>query len=344
MKLHIPNILRGRRNVGNRPPSRRSSQETNSLSNTASLPFAQAEGHVMATQYFHLRALKCAWRPFADKSLSHWTTTIVIALALTIYGTFSLLLVNANTALNKWEENNLVTVFMQRSVDRDQLVQIGRTIKGYSGVSDLVIIPPKDAITRLKGMMGEEAALLDELEENPLPFSMEFKMVGQDRAQYTAFAKKIGALAGVESVSYDHQWADRLTALVRAIRYIGNILSFLLLAAVALIVSNTIKLTIIARRDEMEIMRFMGADDAFIKTPFVYEGLLQGLLGAAIALLLTGLLYFGARDAIAELGRSLGTMLQLEFLPFSQLGLLVVLGATLGLSGAFISLSRFLDV
>lgn len=344
MMFRIPNLFSARRNASNRLAARRTNRETASIVQTVKSPTTQTQEYTPSAKYFHLRSLKCAWRPFANKSLSHWTTIIVIALSLTIYGTFTLLLVNANTALDKWEDDNLVTLFMSRTADRNQLISVGKTIKNHANISDLVIISPKEALQRLKTMMGEEAELLDELEENPLPYSMEFKLLGQDRAQVAAIAKKIGALPGVETISYDHQWADRLASLVMAIRYIGNILSFLLLAAVALIVSNTIKLTIIARRDEVEIMRFMGASDLFIKMPFIYEGLLQGLLGAVGALILTGLLYLSVQDVLLELGRTFGILLQLEFLPVSQLGLLVFLGAALGLSGAFISLSRFLDV
>ncbi|MBF0190983.1 MAG: ABC transporter permease [Magnetococcales bacterium] len=302
-----------------------------------------SDEEILTSRNFHVRALRRAWQPFADKSLSHWTTTVVIALALTIYGTFSLLLVNANTALSRWEDENLVTVFMQRTVEREQLVQVGKVIKSHAGVTDLTIIAPKEAVVRLKRMMGDESALLDELEENPLPYSLEFRMARQDRSLASNLAKEIGAMPGVESVSYDQQWAERLAAVIDTMRYVGNVMSFLLLAVVALIVSNTIKLTIIARRDEVEIMRFLGADDLFIKAPFVYEGLLQGLLGAAGALLLTGMLYFGALGAVLELGRAFGIALQLAFLPWTQLGVLVFLGAALGLVGAFLSLSRFLD-
>ncbi|MBF0341732.1 MAG: ABC transporter permease [Magnetococcales bacterium] len=323
---------------GNRPASRRD-EEPNGRPPSA----MQSEGRGPGWNNFHLRAIQRAWRPFADKSLSHWTTLIVIALALTIHGAFSLLLVNANTALNQWEEENLVTVFMQRSVEREQMVQIGKKIKSHPSVADLTIIAPKEAVTRLKKMMGEGAGLLDELDENPLPYSMEFRLSKSDRSLAVTLAREIEAMPGVESVSYDHQWAERLSAVIRVIRYVGNVMSFLLLAAVALIVSNTIKLTIIARRDEVEIMRFLGADDAFIKAPFIYEGLLQGILGAGGALVLTALLHFGVRNAVMELGRTFGTTIQWEFLPLTQLGVLVGLGAILGLSGALLSVSRFLD-
>ncbi|GAB0055762.1 Cell division transport system permease protein [Candidatus Magnetaquicoccaceae bacterium FCR-1] len=301
-------------------------------------------GYGLFARIFHARAMKQAWRPFAERSLSHWTTSLVIALALTIHGLFSLLLVNANLALTHWEDDNLVTVFMRRGVEREQLIQVGKLIKGHPGVAEMTIIPPKEAVTRLKTMLGDEGALLDELDENPLPYSLEFRMVRSVPAQTESLAKEIGAMPGVESISHDQQWAERLAALIRAIRFLGNAISLLLLLAVGLIVSNTIKLTIIARRDEMEIMRFLGADDAFIRAPFIYEGLLQGILGACGALLFTSALHLGARGAILEIGQSFGMTVQWAFLPWTQLLLIVLIGAILGLAGAILSVSRFLDV
>lgn len=303
----------------------------------------QTEGNPIIAKNFHLRSLKRAWRPFAERSLAHWTTTSIIAITLAIYGAFSLLLVNSNKILNTWDDDNLMTVFMQRSAERNHLILVGKTIKSSAGTSQLTVVSPADALKRLKTMMGNDAGLLAELDENPLPYSIEFKLSGEDPTQAATMAREIGALPGVETVTYDRQWADRLASVISAIRYTGNILSFLLLGAVTLVVSNTIKLTIIARRDEMEIMRFMGADDVFIKTPFIYEGVLQGVIGATGALILTGLLYLSAKEPILNLLHPFGTLFQLEFLPITQLGLLLVIGASLGLSGAFISVSRFLD-
>lgn len=294
------------------------------------------------SRHFHQRALRQAWRPFADKSLSHWTTTIVMALALTIHGVFVLLMVNANAAMQNWENDNQITVFMQRNADREQILQVGKSIKGQPGVIGLIIVSPKEASGRLKEMMGEEAALLDELDENPLPYSLEFRLARPDRVRASTLAKEISAMPGVESVAYDQQWAQRLSSIIGATRHLGNIISFLLLLAVALIVSNTIKLTIVARREEVEIMRLLGADDAFIQTPFLYEGMLQGVLGAGLSLVLTTLLFFGAQDSFVKLGDSFGLPLQLHFLPVSQLILMVTLGGILGLSGAWLPVYRFL--
>ncbi len=306
-------------------------------------PGGQTEATPAQGGGFHLRALKRAWRQFNEGSLSHWTTTTVIALSLTIYGSFALLLANANSSLERWKGDNLITVFMEAGASVHQLAAVKEMIAGRN-VTGLAIVTPAEAMGRMKSMLGGEAGLLDDLEENPLPTSIEFKLAKGRYMLAEQLAHEIGTWPGVEAVSYDHQWAKRLEEVVRAMRYTGLVLSFMLLTAVALIISNTIKLTIIARRDEVEVMRFMGATDAFIKTPFIYEGVLQGFLGSVGAFLFTFLLYVGARETTVDLGRSFGIHLQLHYLPVSQQLVILALGITLGLVGALISLSRFLEV
>ncbi|MBF0371420.1 MAG: ABC transporter permease [Magnetococcales bacterium] len=290
------------------------------------------------------RALKRAWRQFHEGSLSHWITTMVIALSLTIYGVFALILANANTALESWQGENMVTVFFQENLPSEGMIEIQEALSREPMVEGLTLVPPAEALDRLKTMLGTEAGLLEDLGENPLPHSLEFRLVGGHHSAAQALANRLAELNGVEAVSYDRQWADRLSSLIRVFRFTGLCLSFLLLSAVALIISNTIKLTIIARREEVEVMRFMGATDSFIKTPFIYEGIIQGFLGGAGALGLTSLLYIGAKGAALDLGRAFGTQLHLHHLPITQFGIILGLGVLLGLTGAMISVSRFLEV
>ncbi|MBF0622693.1 MAG: ABC transporter permease [Magnetococcales bacterium] len=295
---------------------------------------------------FHGRAIRRAWRQFHDGSLSHWITTMVIALSLTIYGAVSLVLTNADATLARWQGDNRITVFFKPDATEKQRSEALSAISDELVVDkqDITRVSPDDALVRLKEMLGTEAGLLDELDENPLPHSVNLKLISSDPTMAGNLAKKIAEWSMVEAVSFDHLWAERLAAIIQAFRYGGGAFSFLLLAAVALIVSNTIKLTIIARRDEVEVMRFMGATHMFIKAPFIYEGILQGFLGASGALLLISLLYFGAQQTITDLGTAFGIQLTVQFLPTFQLSIIMGMGIVLGLTGALISLSRFLKV
>ncbi|MBF0447727.1 MAG: ABC transporter permease [Magnetococcales bacterium] len=293
---------------------------------------------------FQWRSLKRAWSRFQAGSLSHWTTTVIIALSLTIFGSFTLLLANANTALESWTGDNLITVFLLEKSSFEQLQQIQNKIAAIPEAERVVVVSPAEAMSRMKSMLGTEAGLLDNLDENPLPYSVEFQLAGVADERTAQLAKEIGNWVGVEAVSYDQLWAQKLSAVLHTFRFLGNALTILLLTAVALIVSNTIKLTIIARREEVEVMRFMGATDAFIKTPFIYEGVIQGLFGAVGALMFITLLFWGAEGTTRELGAAFGIYLNFHYLPIEQLLVILVLGIALGLAGALISLSRFLEI
>lgn len=293
---------------------------------------------------FHLRAMVRAWRRFQEGSLSHWTTTVIIALSLTIFGSFALLLTNVEAVMAKWRIDNTLTIFLDRHVKKDDIQTIRRKLNEIPGIAAIDETDPTNAMLRLKKMIGQEAAFLDDLDENPLPYTMEILLVEEDIARAATIATNIQTWRGVESVVYDRKWLERLSAIMHSMRRLGFIFSGLLLVAVALIISNTIKLTIIARRDEVEVMRFMGATDGFIKIPFLYEGILQGLLGALLAVLLMGLLNLSAHPVLTELETSFGFQLHWHFLPIIHLVGLVFLGILLGLSGSLLAVTRFLEV
>lgn len=335
-----------RRETGNKLQAFLASHNRNRSGNTRKGPPGPPKifSYASYTNNFHLRSLLRAWKRFRGGSLSHWATTIVIALSLTIHGSFVLMLANADAAIQKWKGDNLVTVFLQPTASVSQLTQIRDQLAKNPEIHGLTIVSPADAMARMKTMLGSEAALLDNLQDNPLPYSLEFHAQDDHVDNLKTLAQDISSLPGIESVSYDHEWAKKLAATLQFIRTIGMSLIVLLLSAVALIIANTIKLTIIARRDEIEVMRFMGATNLFIKTPFLYEGIIQGLLGALSATVLILLLYGGTSQATSELLHAFGVHLDLIFLSWPQLFFLLSLGVGLGLVGALISLSRFLEI
>nr|CRH07483.1 Cell division protein FtsX [Candidatus Magnetococcus massalia] len=293
---------------------------------------------------FHQRAMRQAWRQFRTGSMVHWTTIVVIALALTIYGVFALLLNNASLILEQWRGDNLIAVFMDVHATQNQLDYVHGQLSAHPGITELNHVSPNQALTRMKALLGTEAGLLSGLEENPLPYSLEFTLQPGYEQQSSQIAQAATNWPGVDAVTYNRQWVERLDAVLQAVRLGGNALSFLLLVAVAFIISNTLKLTIVARRDEIEVMRFVGATDAFIKTPFIYEGILQGILGALASMLMIFLFYFIAAQAISDFGHSFGFTLVLVPLPWYQMLFIITMGIFLGIMGALLSTIRFLKI
>src|SRR5204862_8052707 len=141
------------------------------------------------------------------------------------------------------------------------------------------------ALRRLRVDLGDMAGALDGLAQNPLPPSLEITpRVSLPPATVRFLAAQMGTLPGVTEVDYGREWLDKLEALARGLRVFGAGALFTVLGAALLVVANTIRLAVYARRDEIEIMKLVGATDGYVRAPFLLEGALQGLLGAALAL------------------------------------------------------------
>jgi cell division transport system permease protein len=295
---------------------------------------------------FHRRALRQAWQHLRGNAVAHATTISVIILAMTIYSVFALLVTNAERLLVNWQGDYHMILFSKKDTAPRQIAGLRDRLMNHTMIESgsVVTVSPDAAMQRLKEMIGNEAALLGELEGNPLPYMFEFRLKPDSDDQIQQVAQEIAAWPDVDGVSHDRQWAQRLDSIVHVFQYAGHTFAFLLLAMVGLIIANTIKLTVSARRDEIDAMRLMGATSGFIKAPFVYEGMIEGFVGALCAVGVTGLIYLGSVEGINTLGQAFGISVSMKFLSVSRVVFLVTVGAFLGVTGALLSLSRFLRV
>lgn len=202
-------------------------------------------------------------------------------------------------------------------------------------------------LTRLRAELGDLGDALAELPENPLPATLELRVPPEKRnpTSLQALAKELRTLPGVSGVDYGEAAVERLSAIARALRFGALVAFVVVLGATVIIVAATLQLAIYARRGEIEIQKLVGATDRFVKAPFLLEGLLQGLLGAGVALL--GLWTFGH-----VLGPTLGSLFAFLLGPGvaapwvePRLALeLLGAGCGLGLGGSFVAVGRFLRV
>ncbi|MEO5365107.1 MAG: permease-like cell division protein FtsX [Magnetococcus sp. WYHC-3] len=289
----------------------------------------------------HRRSLARAWRPLREGSLSHWTSVVIIALALGIFGIFSLLADNANRGIQAWSGDNRVLVFLKETAGATEAEAVAAFLTRNASISEVTIIPPATAAERTRRLLGPQGDLLDALPENPFPYSLEFTILGTAASSEPTLA----ALAqhdAVAQVDFDRQWAQKLVALLESLRFVTHALSALLLLAVALIIANTVKLTILGRREEVEVMRFLGASATFIRTPYLYEGMIQGLLGALAGMALVGVFFLGARSATGALAQMVGLDTLLAPPAAVTLLLLPLSGMLVGLAGALLAIVRFM--
>jgi len=265
-----------------------------------------------------------------------------LAIALTVLGIFLVLAANLAHMAQLLEEQVEIVAYAWEDFDRRERVELVRKIHQIPGVSAVSFVTKEEALTRLREQFGDQAVLLEAVEQdNPLRDSVEIR-VG-DSARIDRIAEQVAMLDDIEDVSFKREMIQRLYTLTGAVRTGGLILVGLLALATFLVVANTIRVTVYARRREIEIMRLVGATDAFIRGPFLVEGALLGAFGAAIAAGVVGGAYTYLLRDIA---------LALPFLPvlpqyplaFNLAKLLVGMGLFIGLLASWFSVSRYLTV
>lgn len=200
----------------------------------------------------------------------------------------------------------------------------------------------EEALDRLREQFGERQDLLDSVEEmNPLRHSFEIK--AEEAEQVKVVAQEVGRIEGVAEVKYRQEVVERLFSLTRSIRIAGLVLVVLLLMATVFLISNTIRLTVFARRREIGIMKLVGATDWFIRWPFILEGILLGVLGTLVSVLILRRLYDWV---VASIYSSLPfiPVIPPEGIMQPLILLLFGLGFFVGAFGSLVSLRRFLRV
>jgi cell division transport system permease protein len=203
-------------------------------------------------------------------------------------------------------------------------------------------VPAATALRRLAASLGEEAKVLEGVGPGALPDAVEVRAPGVSLAGARALAARLSAIPGAAEVDYGNAWLEKLERFVAHGRIAALVLFAALAVATAVLVSNTLRLAVFARRDEIEIMKLVGATDGFVSAPFLIEGLLQGLLGAAVAVLallaLHALLVPRLQAAVALAG---GLRLA-DTLPPALVVALVLGGGAVGLLGSALSVARTL--
>ncbi|MGI6143016.1 MAG: permease-like cell division protein FtsX [bacterium] len=292
-----------------------------------------------STWEFYIRETLLSLRRNSLMSLASIST---VALSFLILGLFVLLVVNLDYMADTLEAQVEIAAYLDPELEEGEIARIAEQIESLPGVRESDFVSRDEALDRLRKQFGERQDLLDSVEEmNPLRHSFEIR--AEEAEQVKVIAREIGGIEGVAEVKYRQEVVERLFSLTRSIRMGGLVLVLLLLMATVFLISNTIRLTVFARRREIGIMKLVGATDWFIRWPFILEGILLGILGTLVSLLVLTRLY---NWAVASIYSSL------PFVPvvspegiIKPLSLLLLgLGFIVGAFGSLVSLRRFLRV
>ncbi|HYR21169.1 MAG TPA: permease-like cell division protein FtsX [Myxococcales bacterium] len=281
------------------------------------------------------RALINLWRAPLPSLLA----VVTIALALFLGGAMAFSVLGARVLLASWGAQRTVTAYLDRALSEEQARAVAERLRADHPGVEVVLVSPAQALDRLRVQLGDLGGALDGLSRNPLPATLELTPRGG--GDLRALADRVSNVGGVAEVDYGREWVDRLEALGGALRGFGTASLALLAVAALLVVANTIRLAVYARRDEIEIMKLVGATDGYVRAPFLLEGALQGLCGAALAaaglLAVQRLVLPRAAAAFAFASGASAPHLAAQ-----HCAVLAAAGALVGLCGSYLAVGRSL--
>ena len=265
-----------------------------------------------------------------------------VTVSLFVLGVFLILVLNMTKMAASLESQVQISAYLIDGLTVEEKKEIAQILKNLSVVSKIEYVTKEQALKTLQERLGEQKKILDALgDSNPLPNYFLVTVKNSNEVKRTA--EIISEIYGVEEVKYGQDVATNLFELTHLVRVFGVMLIAILAMATIFIISNTIRLTVFARRKEIAIMKYVGATDDFIRWPFVLEGILLGFIGGSISAIILRSFYSAMTQKIYATLAFLPLVEQFPFMNYLSL-FLIVSGMLVGILGSTISLKKFLEV
>jgi cell division transport system permease protein len=290
---------------------------------------------VRALRYSFEEAFASLWRGRQAGLLS----TLTIALALFVLGGFLAVTANLQNLGAEWSNSAELSVYLKDDIGPDER----RAVEAALAPSELIAaheyVSKPDALVRFKQTFGDLAGAVDGVGGNPLPASMEVRLRPGPgvSSSVDGLAARLRQMAGVADVRYDRQWLTRVLSAINVVRGVGLFLGVVLTIAAALTVANVVRLALYARRDELEIMDLVGAPRAYVRGPFIMEGVLQGGIGALVALIALGAAFLAMRGRYLVPLASALNISSIRFLPIELCIVMILGGMAVGCLGGLVA-------
>jgi len=299
-------------------------------------------GHVV-TMYFirHLQQALASVGELWRMPFSSLLTMAVLGVSLALPATLHLLLKNSEQLQNSWDSAAEITLFLTEQLSEPATTKLTNRILLYPEVASVHHISSEQALAEFKQLSGFGQAL-DYLDKNPLPALL----IVVPTTKYSSpegarmLLDKLQQQREVDFGKLDVAWLEKLNSIIGLLQDAVLALGCLLLVAVVLVIGNTIRLSILNRRDEIEVLKLVGATDDFIRRPFLYTGVWYGIVGGLIAWVCVSLMLWWMEDALVNLVGQFGSDFTLTGLSFNEFLWLILGGASLGWLGAYGSVTR----
>lgn len=269
-------------------------------------------------------------------------SVLTVTLSMFILGVFLCAVLNINHMATYLENQVEMTVYLKDGLTTDQVMTVGKKLKALPGLKEIKFTNKDQAMAEFKNRLGDQQGILDAINGNPLPSSYSTSFATP--ASLKNAVNIVSKYQEVDSVQYGQDIIEQLYKVAQVIRIGGMILIVFLAGAELFIISNTIRLTVFARRREIQIMKYVGATNGFIRWPFIFEGMIIGFLGSGLA---SFILWEGYKMVLMEM-----TKAGLVFIPMISLWpfigyitvMLLAAGVIIGILGSTISLRKYMKV
>jgi cell division transport system permease protein len=272
----------------------------------------------------------------ARRKAGNAISVLIMGLSLLILGVFLLVTLNVQAIIDRASDELRIYVYLKDGTPRDAARDIQVKLIRLEGVEEVVFVSKEEALSGFRASLGENKDMLDALGSNPLPDAYRVKVKPEYlRTDYMEkLSGDVGAWSGVEEVRYGERWLARGEKLVRGFYLIDLAIGFIIFLSVIFVISNTVRLTVVSRQKTIEVSKLIGATNAYIRTPFLIEGALQGAVASLLAVGLLAVIHLAAK-------RYLPGVL---FLRGEAVVGFVVFCALLGALGSYGAMRRFLKV
>ena len=280
-----------------------------------------------------------------------FTAITTVAITLFIVGVFSVILFDVQGVLNSIEGQVEIAVYLKDNVSNDLKVYLENEIKKWPEVDSIAYVSKEQALEKFK-VQNEGSDILKEIQGNPLPASFEIKLKDPQKVEQVAlrFVDKDGkSINGVDEVIYGKSYIRKLFSVTAVAGTIALLIIIILILATMVLIYNTIRLSIYARRKEIEVMKLVGATNGYVRAPFLFEGFFEGFLGGGIAVvllyLLNKFLLIKGETAIVETMhiKNLAILGSSNIILIAYFGIIII-GGLIGILSSGFALRRYLKV
>jgi len=289
----------------------------------------------------HKEALSASLRRLLLTPFTSAMAIIVMAIALSLAGSFYVLVNNAQQLVDNLQTGKQFSLFLHEHISDKQAANLAQRLQAYAGVANVVLISKQQALAEFQQYSGFGAAL-NALESNPLPAVIQVFPTQEVREAYqlTQLLEQTKNAQEVDFAQIDMDWVARLQSIMQIANQVVMLLSGLLAVAVVFITGNTIRLELQTRRDEVVVEKLVGATNAFICLPFLYSGFWFGFIAGCFAWCIITLMLFMLSSPVAHLSMLYQSQFQLHFMNFPESVSLIVSASTLGILGALAIVSH----